>query len=358
MRPKILFISGFFPSWRVPSGGQHLVYNCIKELSGANEIVVVAFYNSQERTFVNKDDFAMCRESYFIGLSILRRLWYAIRYPRLPLSTSARYGAAAELVGSLCESHHFDAVTIHFTQAASLLTVLPKGTPATLVVHDVFHRALDRRAKIGNPALRWFWRSEAGRTRRWESSILRVPTTLITLTEREKCLIFAASGRSDVSVWYPTVDECYTKVTRDPATIKRGTILYWGLMSRAENEDSVRWFLKEIFPLIKRERSHACFVIGGAKPGANVLKLASDDVKVLGYVDSPVALFSSVEMAVAPLRLGSGIKIKVVELLAAGIPTVATDVGAEGVTSNPLLSIENTPADFARRCVSLLAKYG
>lgn len=63
-------------------------------------------------------------------------------------------------------------------------------------------------------------------------------------------------------------------------------------------------------------------------------------------------------LAVAPLRQGGGIKIKVIEYLAAGIPTVASPVGAEGVRPSPLLRVCADSAEFVSACLDILAQSG
>ncbi|MGH8020351.1 MAG: glycosyltransferase [Opitutaceae bacterium] len=59
-------------------------------------------------------------------------------------------------------------------------------------------------------------------------------------------------------------------------------------------------------------------------------------------------------LSIAPLRMGSGIKIKVVQSIEAGIPTVATPIGAEGVRPSPLLHVADSIGAFASTCIRLL----
>lgn len=336
----------------MPSGGQRLVYEILREQCASAPVTLLAFCNEQERDYFDPEDFRMCQKVKVFALSRRGRLFAALQYPGLPLTTSARYAAARRwLIGKT-----FDSVWIEFIQASSLLSVLPVNTPSTLVVHDLCHQALGRRAQGYHGWHRCFYEWEAKRTRRWEASVLQRPQRLLTLNEKDRDLIRDCSGRTDVEVRYPRVDECYRRVVRSPATIRPETILFWGLMSRAENEDAVTWFRNEVLPLIWQRRPAVKFIIAGANPGPAVRALAGPRVEVLGFVEDPLPLFSEMAMAVAPLRQGSGIKIKVVEYLAAGIPTVASPIGAEGIRPSPLLAVQTVAAEFAAACLVSLSK--
>ena len=75
---------------------------------------------------------------------------------------------------------------------------------------------------------------------------------------------------------------------------------------------------------------------------------------VTGFVDDPSDLFATLDIAVAPLRLGSGVKIKVFETIDAGIPTVVTQVGGEGIPSHPLLDVAAGPDELVDLIVTRL----
>lgn len=351
-RPPRLFISGFLPSPRIPSGGQKLVYEILREQAAAGPVTLLAFSNELERGYFVADDYRMCAGVKLFELSRSARLRAALWHPTLPLTTSARYAAARNWL----KGQRFTAVWVEFIQGASLLADLPDGVPSTLVVHDLFHQTLGRRAAGSRGIRRWFWQWEAERTRRWEGAVIRRAGQVLTLNDKDRELIRECSGRTDVTVRYPEAEAAYRRVVRSAATVQPDTILFWGLMSRAENEDAVAWFCHEVLPGIRRARPGVRFLIAGAKPSPAVRALAGPGIEVLGFVEDPLPLFGSVALAVAPLRQGGGIKIKVIEYLAAGIPTVASPVGAEGVRPSPLLRVCADSAEFASACLDTLAQ--
>lgn len=346
-----LFVSGFLPSRRVPSGGQKLVHEVLREAARERPVVLLAFGNEREREFLDSGEFSFCLEARVFELDRALRVRSALRHPGLPLVASARFAAASAWMRDAFVRHRFSDVWIEFLQAASLLDLIPDPTlETTLVVHDLLHQGLDRRADESRGWKRFAYRWEARRTRRWEASVLLRPRRLLTLSEKDRDLIERTCGRRDVEVRYPIVDACYREVIRASSEIDRGTMLFWGQMSRGENVDAATWFARSIFPRVRERHPHARFLIAGAAPGPEVKALAGDGVEVLGFVEDPIPLFRRVELAVAPLRLGSGIKIKVIEYLAAGIPTVCSPVGAEGIRPDPLLTVASNESDFARAC--------
>ncbi|MEI6340716.1 MAG: glycosyltransferase [Verrucomicrobiota bacterium] len=347
-----LFISGFLPSPRIPSGGQKLVYEILREQAAQGPVTLLAFSNELERGYFVADDYGMCAGVKVFELTRAVRLRSALRHPGLPLTTSARYAAASHWL----RGRQFASVWVEFIQGASLLAAVPSGVPSTLVIHDLFHQTLGRRAAGARGIRRWLWHWEAARTRRWEGAVIRQAGRVLTLNDKDRELILECSGRTDVTVRYPVVDAAYRRVCRSAASVRPDTILFWGLMSRAENEDSVTWFCREVLPGIRRVRPGVRFLIAGANPSPAVRALAGPGIEVLGFVKDPIPLFGSVALAVAPLRQGAGIKIKVIEYLAAGIPTVASPVGAEGVRPSPLLRVRADAAGFASACLDILGQ--
>jgi glycosyltransferase involved in cell wall biosynthesis len=353
---KILFVSGFLPSSRVPSGGQKLVCRILKDITASHEVTLLAFCNENEAPYLDYADFKSCAQVKIFMIGRVTRAYAAMRHPHLPMIACARYEMAHDWLRKTLSGQPHDIAWFEFIQCASLMSLLPRNLPSRLVVHDLFHQAHERKAAQTSGPARVFWQWEADRTKQWESRIIKGAREVITLTEKDKQVAQTITGRSDIAVRYPQVEEVYHGISkaRGPRIV-RGLILFWGQLSRRENEDAVIWFVRKILPSIRLERPNSKLVVAGANPGPSVLKLACGHVEVRGFVADPVLLFESAEIAIAPLRLGAGVKIKVAEYLAAGIPSVATTVGAEGIRPSGLLHVADGTADFGNACVALMA---
>jgi hypothetical protein len=129
----------------------------------------------------------------------------------------------------------------------------------------------------------------------------------------------------------PTLDVPAGRRNPDPA---RPTFVLLGLLTLAHNADGVQVFLDVCLPELLRAVPDArVHVVGRGAPQSVVDAAATfgDSVSMEGYVDDLDALLSRATALVMPLRFGSGIKIKVIEALARGLPVVSTPVGAEGL---------------------------
>ena len=100
-------------------------------------------------------------------------------------------------------------------------------------------------------------------------------------------------------------------------------------MSRAENYLSAIWFINNVMPKIQALNTR--FLIAGSSPPEILKEKESESVKILGYVEDMTEYFSSCVCLVAPLKLGAGIKIKILEAMSAGIPVLTNEIGIEGI---------------------------
>jgi O-antigen biosynthesis protein len=123
------------------------------------------------------------------------------------------------------------------------------------------------------------------------------------------------------------------------------------------NTDAAVWFVREIYPLIKAQQPGATLHLIGSKPTEQVLQLQSESIVVTGYVtDEELARhYASARVAVVPLRFGAGVKNKVVEAMAYGVPLITTEVGIQGLMeARQLIPVTSVAADFASHVLDVI----
>jgi polysaccharide biosynthesis protein PslH len=171
-----------------------------------------------------------------------------------------------------------------------------------------------------------------------------------------------ASGSLSVHGTQVTVVPNVVPIGRTPVSprIMSGckVILFVGTMGYAPNDDAARWFLTRVWPRLRRLfRTPVRLMIVGSDPSARLVRLAQrPDVVVTGTVAKTAPFYRIADLAVIPVRAGSGIRIKLLEAAANGVPVVSTTAGAEGTTfrHGRELLLADTEERFARACADLL----
>ncbi|MGE5166795.1 MAG: glycosyltransferase [Sphingobacteriales bacterium] len=179
-------------------------------------------------------------------------------------------------------------------------------------------------------------------------------------------LTFVASAKelSSLSAWTPRIEVVpnvppqVTRRNRCPIRRQGKTILFVGTMGYAPNDDAARWMILRVLPQLRRACSAPVkLMVIGSHPGAMLRRLGRRrDVTITGTVRDLNAYYRRADLAVIPLRVGSGTRIKLLEAAISGVPVVSTGLGAEGTAfrHGRDLLIANGAQQFARHCAQLL----
>ncbi len=143
----------------------------------------------------------------------------------------------------------------------------------------------------------------------------------------------------------------------DGAEVEPNSILWVGALNWPPNQDSFWWFFKKIMPsLVKQKPDTIIYVIGSNAPN-EILNVKHPNVKILGYVDSVQPYFKKCTVCVVPLRVGGGIRLKILEMFAMKKAVVSTSIGCEGlgVRHNEELLIADDIDSFTNCIIKLLS---
>ncbi len=184
------------------------------------------------------------------------------------------------------------------------------------------------------------------------------PDGMIVLTEADARRLGRHADSKKIHVVPTGVDlehfaELPPRQNREP-----DNLVYVGHYPHYPNEDAVLWFATEILPLIWRRRPSVRFTIVGSYPTEPIRRLAEWDrrIAVTGTVEDVKPYETGAMALVAPIRLGQGIKGKLLEAFAAGTPVVATSCaneGIQGVADRELL-LADSPRAFAAQTLRVL----
>lgn len=239
---------------------------------------------------------------------------------------------------------------------------LRRRAPAVPVVYDaeaLFSRRLARQAAYVTDAPTAIRVAhDAARLDAVEREIAREADYVVTICEDEAD--FFRDGSPDpanVVVRPPYLAGVSPSPAQLAARHDLGFVAGWSAGPDSPNADALEWFARKILPGVRARVPGARVRVTGIDPPANVRRLATPAVEFVGQVESLPDFYASVRVVVVPIRYGSGVKLKTVEAVQFGVPTVATQVGAEGISLDDrgAIVVVDDPERFARAVAALLA---
>jgi len=230
-----------------------------------------------------------------------------------------------------------------------MVTFIKHQKNAVVVVDSVdLHFAREEtQYKLGQISRNKIWRTKIR-----ELAVYNLADITIAVSDHDRDRILNKKKTGNVlliSNVVPTVSR--SKIDRGPS------LLFVGCFAWTPNVDGMLWFVNDIWPLIIREKNDAQLFIVGSNPTKEIKNLCSfQGVHVIGHVYETLPYLNLASISVAPLRYGGGMKGKVNEALAHGLPVVTTSIGAQGFNAQNgcEMFISDQPEDFANAVLKLL----
>lgn len=257
----------------------------------------------------------------------------------------------------------FDVVEIEGIEMAPYRAAIAAARPKPLIIYDA-HNAewiLQQRACAADiktparwPAALYSW-VQWHRLRRYEANLLQQVDHTVAMSAPDKVALRDVVSNAPISVIPNGVDlAAYRHFRGRP---REFDLLFTGKMDFRPNIDAVLWFGQHVWPLIQNRRPQTTFAIVGQRPHPR-LDLLRDmpGVTITGYVSDVRPYIAGATVYVAPLRVGGGTRLKLLEAMAMAKPIVSTTVGAEGfpVVNGQEIILTDEPEAFAGQVLSLL----
>jgi glycosyltransferase involved in cell wall biosynthesis len=263
-------------------------------------------------------------------------------------------------VRALQKRHRFDLLFCDFLHTAAPLVSFP-FRPKIVFQHNV--EFLLRKRKCGvetSPIRRMILKNEWTKTRAVEKRVCRDCDGLLAVSEDDRQTIRREFGVANISVLPTGVDTDFFQPSRlEP---RPGRIVFVGSMDWEPNEDGIAWFLRDVYPRIRRSSPMASLAVVGRNPSSHLRALAArhPSVELTGRVPDVRPYLAEAEVVIVPLRVGGGTRIKIPEAMAMAKAVVSTTIGAEGLPfrNGRELCIADKPEDFAEAAVTLLRDFG
>jgi polysaccharide biosynthesis protein PslH len=260
------------------------------------------------------------------------------------------------IVDRVCAERSFDVVAVE--DSAMAVFRYPPGLPSVFTHHEVLRpRAVDWHA--GSPR-RWpgwaFGELDWRRWQRFQPEVWRRFDRLQVFSQRDADQVAALAPDVAPRV---RVDPFGLVLPRraDSAREVPGTILFVGAFHHPPNRDAAIWLAREILPAVLERQPGARLRIVGSGPTPEVRALAGANVEVVADAPSVLPHLEEAAVVMAPVRTGGGMRMKVLQAMAAGKAVVTTPRGTEGYTGfgeEPPLAVGESEAEIAAATAELL----
>jgi polysaccharide biosynthesis protein PslH len=232
--------------------------------------------------------------------------------------------------------------------------------------HNAVWTILDRMRQNAPFILKPVAAIEAQRIKRYEGMILQNFDHTLAVTEQDCSALLEAAKLSvplipgkepRVKVIPIAVDTGIIQpVERNPVSMNIVTL---GTLHYPPNADGIRWFINQVFPLIQERIPEATLTIIGKNPPRDFQEIAKqrpDSITLTGYVPDLTPYLEQSTLMVVPVRAGGGMRVRILEAFARGMPVVTTTVGLEGIDAKPgeEVLVADTAEDFAEAVVKCL----
>jgi glycosyltransferase involved in cell wall biosynthesis len=358
---RILFVHKqiLFPR---DTGGKIRVLNLLKHLGRWHEVTYVANLRPGEEKYLPQMKDLGLRLETVTGETSRRggaRFYAGVMknlFSRYPFTISRNYDPQVRSkIEKLLSGEPFDLAICDTIVMARHMIGLPM--PACILLqHNVEAQILRRHAEISKGFLKRRYMSDQRRKMvKFERECGKCFDTVIAISELDKLQFEREYGWNKVHAIDTAVDEDFFQ--NDGMREIADRVVFLGSMDWMPNQDGVGWFVREVWPRIRRSRSSATFHIVGRNPPTEIRKLSAvPGVFVVGGVDDIRPYLAEAAVVVVPLLVGGGTRLKIYEAMAMNRAVVSTRIGAEGL---PVVPDEHyleadEPPKFAEAVLRLL----
>jgi glycosyltransferase involved in cell wall biosynthesis len=263
---------------------------------------------------------------------------------------------------ALLSHERFDVVNVEFAQLAACRDAIGSTPDRPLFVldeHNIEYEVLRRTAAAETGIVRRIYNAIDWRKLRAEElAAWRVFDGCALTSQHDRDLLLRDVPQARTAIVPNAVDLKLFAAGVEPSA-EPFSILFFGAINYFPNADGLQFFLSEIFPLVRARLPQARLKVVGHTP-EHLLHLRSDHVEMKGWVPDVRVEVERAAAVIAPLRVGGGTRLKILEAMAMGKPVISTPQGAEGlegVHGRDLLIAER-PAAFADELIRVLCDAG
>lgn len=344
---NILHLSSYFPSTKATHAGGVCMGWEIEELRKKHNVYVLSFCSKDdEKLFQAYPEPDKCAR---VKVSTKKRLFNALLHPWIsPMFATRRCKEFESLIKEFLVKYHIDAVHAEYAAMGQYIDLIHKvkpTIPCNLILHDVTYQNYIRKEQTLGGLKKVLFRIITNMVKRDEMRYVASAANTLVFCEKDAELVQSLYHKPAIAInTFFDIETALKKgAERKYDSIPPYKICFFGQMGREENHVAAMRLLDIVAGI-----SNITTLIIGSYPLPELVKRQQKNVVITGFVDDPDQLLESCDLAVFPLTLGAGIKIKVLHCMALGIPVISTKVGAEGIDeTGKAICIAETNQEFA-----------
>ncbi len=331
---KLLFISPELP-YPPQSGGKVKSMKLLHALAERYEVTYVSPL---------KQDDGLHLDAFMDRSPCARHLCAPLDVPRSARNLAASYLQGIPLnvkrtlepelrrrVAALADDHD-----VIFLDHYEVYPYLPQDYRGVVIyhAHNAYFKIWERYASLpGNPAMRVASYLEAKRVRRCESAVARGADLVFAAPNDAGELVSSGVDAARIRPTFHLGDDSHLELPELRFEDTRKKLMYVGFLGWEPNVQGLLWFIEKVWPRLQERHPDLLFDIVGKNPDPRLVRAvdAFPGIRLTGFVADLDEIYRDSRVSVAPLLFGSGMKVKVLDAMARGIPTVTTSVGAEGI---------------------------
>ena len=337
---KLLWISSSVPYDTVAHAGGKIHNFYLKRLHQQNrfDIKLLSFCAPREIPKLDLDKYGIDHELIYWRRSGIRRYFWGVAIrasEKNPFNKYANFtnkfiewGVVSSLKKLKKNGYEPDIIILQWTQIVLLIHEVKKlfsNAKVVAIEEDVSFLSYERKMKSATGLVnKQLWIKKYEKLKKIELASLSQAELVINNNYKDEKLLKQNNEEINTWVWCPY----FQSMLEFPHLRKNNNILFYGAMEREENWRSAIWFIENVFNKLDAKYE---FVVIGNRPNQALKKYESERIHILGFVEDIKPYFEDSVCLVAPLVLGAGVKIKVLEGMSSGIPVLTNKIGIEGI---------------------------
>ncbi len=352
---KLLIITSRVP-WPLDKGDKLRIYHQIRYLSKSFEVELIALSSEDENENAFDELSKFCSKIHFINISKSQSVVGVLKafFSKKPLQVGYFYNAKINReITAIIKKSKPDFLYGQLIRVADYLQSY--NIPKVLDLQDAFSKGLQRRAEKAKGVLQWILNTEYKRMLAYEQHNLGAFDGLSIITDADRKLL--PQNIQERTIIVPNgVDFDFFKPQN---TEKQFNIVFTGNMSYAPNVMAAEFLVNKIMPLVWKRYPQINVILAGATPHNSVMALASDRVKVSGWLDNIREAYAYSDVFVAPMQIGTGLQNKLLEAMAMSMPCITSELANKALKATNgehiLIGSNDDAESYAKHIIKLIA---